>query len=98
MDPIEEFFKRHRTEHMIQYELRPAKTSFCIWKGNCRSAAVLGNHEADQRLFRYMASTTPLLPKPKHIPFYCECKCTAWFMSDLVRKQILSWHDICAGP
>ena len=79
IDPIEEFFKRHRTEHLIQYELRPVKTCLWIWKGNCRSAAVLGNHEVYQCLFRYMASTIPLLPKPKHIPFYCECKCTAWF-------------------
>ena len=49
--PTEELFKRHRTEHPVQYELRPENTCFCIWKENCRSAALLGNREADQCLF-----------------------------------------------
>ena len=47
-----------------------------------------GNREADQRLcFRYIDSTTPLLPKYKYFkPLAILCGCTAGFVSDLVRN------------
>ena len=52
-----------------------------------------GYREADQRLcFRYLDSTIPLLPKYKNFkPLAISSSCTAWFVSDLVRFQIVGF-------
>ena len=59
---------------------------------------LLGNRAADQHhCFHFKLSTTPLLPNFKPLAIFCGC--TAWFVSDLVRKPMtgflmmwLKWH------
>ena len=51
------------------------------------------NREADQRIcFRYSDSTIPLISKSKISSLYkIFCDCTARFMSDLARAQIVGF-------
>ena len=65
------------------------KPAFCICK-NKDTDQLRGNREADQRLcFRYTDSTIPILPKSEIQNFNALTilyGCTAWFVSDLVKK------------
>ena len=68
------------------------KPTICI--GEIKDADQLrGNRKADQRLcFRYLDSTIPLLPKSKIFQLLAIfCDYTAWFVSDLVRTQIVGF-------
>ena len=70
------------------------KPAFCICENkdadqlcsNRKADQLRSNREADQRLcFRYTDSTIPQLPKLRHFKTLAIfCRCTAWFVWDLV--------------
>ena len=71
----------------ISYMPRSEKPGFCICE-NKATDQLFVNCTTNQRLcFHYMDSTTPLLHKSEissHLAIFCDCTCTAWFVSDLV--------------
>ena len=71
-------------KHLSRVVRNPA---FCICK-NKDTDQLRGNCDAKQRLcFRYIDSTIPLLPKYENFnPLAILSGCTAWFVSDQVRK------------
>ena len=71
---------------------RIRKPTFCICE-NKGADQLRSNCEADQRLcFRYIDSTIPLLLKSEISIFYVTfCDCTARFVLDLVRTEVVGF-------